>query len=73
MNILLLNDNPVIEKFVLLSAQKSGHSVELVKKIDQIKHEAVDILIIDESFYSASLFHQLFLEKKKSLHILMKL
>ncbi len=55
MKVLLLNDNPIIDKLVTLSAQKRGD--KLVKVSDGPAYEAgqYDLLIIDESSASVHL------------------
>ncbi|RLA68726.1 MAG: hypothetical protein DRG24_09745 [Epsilonproteobacteria bacterium] len=55
MKVLLLNDNPIIDKLVTLSAQKRGD--DLVKVFDNRALEAgrYDLLVIDESSASSHL------------------
>jgi uncharacterized membrane protein len=52
MRILLLNDNPVVRKLVALSAQKTKDDLHVVWSVDEIEHEAYDLLIVDDAQYS---------------------
>lgn len=52
MRILLLNDNPVVRKLVALSAQKTKDDLSVVWSVDEIEHNAYDLVIIDDAYYS---------------------
>ncbi|MEA2100191.1 MAG: DNA topoisomerase IV, partial [Campylobacterota bacterium] len=71
MKILLLNDNPVVNKLVTLSAQKTSDSLDIVTNIDEIEESAYDLLVVDDTLYSEELVESL--NKKvtynKSLYI----
>jgi len=49
MKILLLNDNPVVNKLVTLSAQKTTDELDTAKSIDDIVNAAYDLVILDDS------------------------
>ncbi|MEA1956356.1 MAG: hypothetical protein U9N02_07685, partial [Campylobacterota bacterium] len=52
MKILLLNDNPVVNKLVTLSAQKTSDELESVDSIDDIKEGGeYDLLVVDDTLY----------------------
>ncbi len=59
MNILLINDNPVVTKLVTLSAQKTGDELETVNAIEQIDAGAYDLLIFDNALFDPMLYDQL--------------
>ena len=59
MKILLLNDNPVVNKLVTLSAQKTSDDLEVVATIDSIESSAYDLLVIDDTLYSDELFEEI--------------
>ena len=59
MKILLLNDNPVVNKLVTLSAQKTSDEVDITSNIDGIKSHKYDLLIVDDSVYSDELLGEL--------------
>ena len=61
MNILLLNDNPVVTKLVTLSAQKTGSEIFIASNIDEIPEDSYDLVIVDEALYSFD-----FMDKLKS-------
>lgn len=44
MNILLLNDNPVVTKLVTLSAQKTSDELEIVGSVEEIQDGTYDLL-----------------------------
>ena len=52
MNILLLNDNPVVTKLVTLSAQKTSDELEIVSSLEEIKTNEYDLLVVDDGLYS---------------------
>ncbi len=59
MNILLLNDNPVVTKLVTLSAQKTGNEILIASNLDEITEGSYDLLIVDEALYTPALFDEL--------------
>lgn len=60
MKILLLNSNPVVNKLVVLSAQKVNDTIETFEDIDSIRLQShYDLLIVDDSVYSNELFDEL--------------
>ena len=59
MNILLLNDNPVVTKLVTLSAQKTGSEIFIASNIDEIQNDFYDLIIVDEALYSFSFMDEL--------------
>jgi len=71
MNILLLNDNPVVNKLVTLSAQKTSDTLDVVNSIDAIVHNSYDLLVIDDTLYHNDIFTQIKqkISFKKSLYI----
>lgn len=74
MKILLLNDNPVVNKLVTLSAQKTSDEVDTVSTVEGIASENYDLLIVDDSVYSDELLSELQekVKYKKSLFICVK-
>ncbi|MDD2358560.1 MAG: hypothetical protein PHX13_11685 [Thiovulaceae bacterium] len=72
MNILLLNDNPVVTKLVTLSAQKTGSEILIVNNVEEILGGSYDLLIVDEALYSSSLMDELKskISYKRSLYML---
>ncbi|MEA3227744.1 MAG: hypothetical protein U9P38_01595 [Campylobacterota bacterium] len=74
MTILLLNDNPVVNKLVTLSAQKTSDELDVVDSIDDIKNSSYDLLVLDDTVYDSEILNKL-QEKityKKSLFIYSK-
>ncbi len=71
MNILLLNNNPVVTKLVTLSAQKSSDKLEVVDGIDEISSSRYDLVVVDDSLYSEENMDELSakVEFSKSLYI----
>jgi len=69
--ILLLNDNPVVNKLVTLSAQKTSDTLVVVTSIDEIEDDKYDLLVVDDTLYSDELFEELSSKIKytKSLYI----
>ncbi len=59
MNILLINDNPVVTKLVTLSAQKTGDTLEIVNAVEQIDAQAYDLLIFDNELFDPALYDAL--------------
>ena len=56
MKILLLNDNPVVNKLVTLSAQKTSDELEIVDSMDVLLPGVYDLLVVDDSLYSDDFF-----------------
>ena len=52
MKILLLNDNPVVNKLVTLSAHKTSDELEIVESVDDIELVSYDLLVVDDTLYS---------------------
>jgi len=69
--ILLLNDNPVVNKLVTLSAQKTSDNLDVATNIDEIEGKQYDLLVVDDTLYSDELFEELNSKVKysKSLYI----
>lgn len=59
MRILLFNDNPVVQKLVALSAQKTKDELSMVSSAGGIKEESYDLLIIDDGLYSDETFAEI--------------
>ena len=59
MNILLLNDNPVVTKLVTLSAQKTGSEILIASNMEEIQDGSYDLLIVDEALYTHELMDEL--------------
>ena len=59
MKILLLNDNPVVNKLVTLSAQKTSDDLEVVANTDEISESSYDLLVIDDTVYTPELLGEL--------------
>jgi len=59
MKILLLNDNPVVNKLVTLSAQKTSDKLEVINSPEEISSGDYDLLIVDDILYSNELFTEL--------------
>ena len=59
MKILLLNDNPVVNKLVTLSAQKTSDELESVSSIDEIQGTTYDLLVVDDTLYSEDFLNEL--------------
>jgi len=54
-NILLLNDNPVVNKLVTLSAQKTSDVLTIVKNLDELQSGSYDLRLIDDGMYEEDL------------------
>ncbi len=52
MNILLLNNNPVVKKLVTLSVQKTSDELHTAESVEAIEAGDYDLLIIDDALYS---------------------
>ncbi len=59
MNILLVNDNPVVTKLVTLSAQKTGDELKIVTSAGDIDAKAYDLLIFDNELFEPTLYEQI--------------
>ena len=59
MKILLLNDNPVVNKLVTLSAQKTSDDLDVVDDIENIVSDKYDLVIVDDTKYYNHLFKEL--------------
>jgi len=72
--ILLLNDNPVVNKLVTLSAQKTSDEVDIASNIDGVASQKYDLIIVDDSIYNDELLAELQkkVKYKKSLFICAK-
>jgi uncharacterized membrane protein len=58
-NILLINDNPVVNKLVTLSAQKTSDNLEVVDSLDMLESSTYDLVVIDDTLYSEELHMEL--------------
>ena len=74
MKILLLNDNPVVNKLVILSAQKTYDTLDIVESIEEITSEKYDLLVLDDAMYSEDMFAELQskIQFSSSLYICLK-
>ena len=59
MKILLLNDNPVVNKLVTLSAQKTSDNLEVVSSIDSVASSVYDLIVIDDTLYTDDLLDEI--------------
>ena len=59
MKFLLLNDNPVVNKLVTLSAQKTGDELMAVSGVDEVGEERYDLLIVDNAVYNEDVIDRL--------------
>ena len=59
MKILLLNDNPVVNKLVTLSAQKTSDELDVVDSIDSIQAGEYDLLVVDDTMYNDDMFSEI--------------
>ena len=59
MKILLLNNNPVVNKLVTLSAQKTSDELDVVDNLDDIESNKYDLLVIDDTLYSEEIMQEL--------------
>lgn len=71
MKILLLNNNPVVNKLVTLSAQKTGDNLAVADCIEAVQSQNYDLLIVDDALYSSDIMDQLQgkIEYTKSLFV----
>jgi uncharacterized membrane protein len=58
-NILLINNNPVVSKLATLSSQKTSDELEIVEDIEDIATDKYDLLAIDDGIYSDELMEEL--------------
>jgi uncharacterized membrane protein len=58
-NILLLNDNPVVTKLVTLSAQKTSDELEIVDSVEDIQNDSYDLFVLDDTLYSEDIMSEL--------------
>lgn len=59
MNILLINNNPVVNKLVTFSAQKTSDNLEVVESLDSLEATTYDLVVIDDTLYSEELLSEL--------------
>ncbi|SFV74796.1 Highly acidic protein [hydrothermal vent metagenome] len=59
MNILLLNDNPIVNKLVTLSAKKTSDELEIAGSIEDITKEHYDLIIVDDAKYTPTIMEEL--------------
>jgi uncharacterized membrane protein len=59
MRVLLLNDNPVVNKLVTLSVEKAGHELIKAESIGAVEAGRYDLLIIEEGLYDTALIDEL--------------
>ena len=59
MKILLLNDNPVVNKLVTLSAQKTSDELDVVDSIDSIQPGEYDLLVVDDTMYNDDMLSEI--------------
>jgi len=57
--ILLLNDNPVVNKLVTLSAQKTSDELDVVDSIDALQSGEYDLLVVDDTMYNDNMFSEI--------------
>ncbi len=59
MKILLLNDNPVVNKLVTLSAQKTSDELDVATSLEEIEGSEYDLLVVDDTLYSPETMEEL--------------
>ncbi len=71
MKILLLNDNPVVNKLVTLSAQKTSDELDIVTNVDDVAGASYDLVVVDDGIGSEEILGALKekLAFSKSLYI----
>ncbi|MFA5454974.1 MAG: hypothetical protein WC272_06615 [Sulfurimonas sp.] len=52
MKILLLNNNPVVNKLVTLSVQKTSDELSIAESVEAIEPKYYDLFIVDDAFYN---------------------
>lgn len=57
MNILLINDNPVVSRLLALCTRDKGMVLEEVQKVDSLAHATYDVVFIDEGSYKGEVMH----------------
>ena len=57
MNILLINDNPVVSRLLVLCTRDEHITLEEVGSIDNIRHEHYDVVFIDEGSYEGEVLN----------------
>ncbi|MCW9027136.1 MAG: DNA topoisomerase IV, partial [Thiovulaceae bacterium] len=59
MKILLLNDNPVVNKLVTLSAQKTSDELDVATNIDEVNTGSYDLVVVDDTVFKHELMQEL--------------
>ena len=59
MKILLLNDNPVVNKLVTLSAQKTSDELDVIDSIESLQSGEYDLLVVDDTMYNEDMFSEI--------------
>jgi len=74
MKILLLNNNPVVNKLVTLSAQKTSDELSIADSVEAIEPKSYDLLIVDDALYGEGVMQEINSKIKfnKSLYICSK-
>ncbi|WP_310441985.1 hypothetical protein [Sulfurimonas sp.] len=74
MKILLLNNNPVVNKLVTLSAQKTSDELSIADSVEVIEPKSYDLLIVDDALYGEGVMQEINSKIKfnKSLYICSK-
>jgi uncharacterized membrane protein len=74
MKILLLNNNPVVNKLVTLSAQKTSDELSIADSVEAIESKSYDLLIVDDALYGEGVMQEINSKIKfnKSLYICSK-
>lgn len=74
MKILLLNNNPVVNKLVTLSVQKTSDELSTAGSIEAIEPKDYDVLILDDALYSEDAMAEIksIITYKESLYICAK-
>ena len=57
MNILLVNDNPVVSRLLALCTREEHMVLEEVTGVNTIRHESYDVVFVDESSYEADVLN----------------
>ncbi len=52
MRILLLNENPVVNKLVTLSAKKTSDELDSIANVEEIEGSSYDLLVLDDTCYT---------------------
>ena len=74
MKILLLNDNPVVNKLVTLSAQKTSDELDVASSLEEVQEGSYDLLVLDDTLYTEDIMESLKskVDYSKSLYIYSK-